>query len=465
MKNFFASIAIICTLLIFLTAACNKSSNLGADLFAGENANLKFTDSLSLNVISATTDSALMYTQYVSSYSYLPIGKMNDPVFGTTESQIFMQFLPTTTAPYFGSDATNIRELITVDSSFLVFGYAGDKYYGDTLQSQKWSVYCMTDDMGTADIYSNKSFGTKPSAVGSLTFTPKPYTYHKIDTLNTITNVRDSLRSEAPQIKIPIDTTFAHNLMRLDSSTYSTTANWIAAFKGLNIRAEKATNCMLSVDVSNLSTSTTGFYVYYRVKGDTTNRIFTYSTSQLRVANIKSNIKSSLIASQLNNSKGTNKFLYAQGLVGPTIKIEVPFLQNWKGANKIAINKAELVFTVNLQNNSSDIFPPIPQMIAHKPTGALTSDFNDNASLASSLSPYYYSKGYTEYDTLPNGTVRAVLYRVNLSHHLQRMLDGLEGTAIYFSPDPKAVRLSRSVIYGLKDSLNKPKLNITFTKL
>ena len=462
MKNFLAACVIVSTLLICLIS-CNKSSTLGADLFAGENANLKFTDTLSFNAISATSDSALMYTQYISSYSYLPIGKMNDPQFGLTESQLFMQFLPTSTAPYFAYDTLN-KNLITVDSSFLVFGYAGDRYYGDTTQLQKFSVYCMTEDMGTNDIYSSKQFATKSQSVGSLTFSPKPTTYIKVDTLNTTTNVRDSLKSIAPQIKIPIDTTFAHNLMRIDSASYSTAANWIAKFQGLNIRAENTTNCMLSVDVANLSTSLTGLTVYYRINGDTTHRTFTYATNQLRVANIKTNVgTTSPIASKLNSTKTVDKFLYVQGLVGPTIKMEIPFLQNWKGANKIAINKAEIVFTVNTSDTS--IFKLIPQLIAHKPTGALTSDFNDNASLASSFAPYYYSKGYTEFDTTAAGIVKAVKYHVNVSHHLQRMLDGLEGTAIYFSPDPKPVRLSRTVLYGLKDTLNRPKLNITFTKL
>ncbi len=463
MKNFFASIAIVCTLLICLTA-CNKSSNLGADLFAGESANLQFTDTLSFNAISATTDSALMYTQFVASYLYLPLGKMNDPVFGLTESQLFMQFLQTTTLPYFGSDTLN-RNLITVDSAYLIFGYAGDKFYGDTTQAQKLSVYCMTEDMGTNDIYSSRSFATKSQSVGSLTFFPQPNVYTKIDTLNSTTNLRDSTGVILPKIKIPIDTVFAHNLLRLDSTTYSTTANFAAAFKGLNIRAENTTQCMLSVDVTNASTSLTGLYVYYRISGDTTKRTFTFASSALRVANIKTNVATgSPIASKLNNTKTTDKSLYVQGLVGPTVKIEIPALQTWKGTNKIAINKAELVFTVDKTMDISTIFTPIQQMIAHKPTGAITSDFTDNSALGSSTYPYYYSKGYLEMDTLKSGAI-VFQYHVNLSHHLQRMLDGLEGTAIYFSPDPKAVRLSRSVLYGLKDSLYKPKLNVTFTKL
>jgi hypothetical protein len=70
--------------------------------------------------------------------------------------------------------------------------------------------------------------------------------------------------------------------------------------------------------------------------------------------------------------------------------------------------------------------------------------------------------------TVRNETVNGVTvkkYYLNLSSHLQLMLNGKQGTVLYLTPHLKEQKGSRVVLYGSKHSKYRAKLNITYTKL
>ena len=91
MKNFL--LAFTAFALLLTSISCNESSLLGADLFSSDKLNLQFTDTLTLNALTETTDSVLVYAPSPYYYDSLPCGKVNDPAFGLTEASIYSQFL------------------------------------------------------------------------------------------------------------------------------------------------------------------------------------------------------------------------------------------------------------------------------------------------------------------------------------------------------------------------------------
>ena len=108
------------------------------------------------------------------------------------------------------------------------------------------------------------------------------------------------------------------------------------------------------------------------------------------------------------------------------------------------------------------MWSPIQQLLARKSNAAFIADFSDNASLSLSSQPYFYSGGYlVNSDT----TLNVYKQKINLTHQLQRMIDGVDGPTLYITPNQKQIIAARSIFYGTKDAKRKPKLSITYTVL
>ena len=94
MKNFF--IASVCLMGLLIVGACNKSSQLGADLFDSSKLDLKFSDNLiTMTAETENPDSVValnLSSVNPTTLSLLPLGKMYDPVFGVTDARIFANF-------------------------------------------------------------------------------------------------------------------------------------------------------------------------------------------------------------------------------------------------------------------------------------------------------------------------------------------------------------------------------------
>ena len=139
MKNIV--IASVSLLVLLIVGACNKSSQLGANLFDGNNLNLSFTDTTTVVAQTENPDPVLAVSvignQVLTNFTKLPLGKMLDPVFGLTEARIYANLgYPNATAPALDGAATYI-----LDSVMFVLSYNGADAYGDTTQKQSISLY------------------------------------------------------------------------------------------------------------------------------------------------------------------------------------------------------------------------------------------------------------------------------------------------------------------------------------
>ncbi len=465
MKNIVVASVISFVLIAF--ASCTKSSELGLNIFATDQINALFTDTLSISAVNESSDSILMYNYGNSPFDSLLVGKINDSLFGLQQSQIFFKPL-SLNVPNLGA--------AVFDSVVMVLGYSVANNYGDTTDLQNFEVYRLTEDMANTDIiYSNKKFAQESSPIGSINFVPSPNT-------TTISYPRDTASASGfdtvytkPQLRIRLDKlnpSFVNILKGLDTaalgSSVSLDSTLANQMNGFTVCAKRTSKCMLSLNLSNSASTATnagaGIYIFYKFPGDTTRYSYQLQTGSIspRSTYFTSDIKKSFAGKYLNSTTTSGDYLVLQGMAGPNIKFEFPSLIKWKNNQKIAINKAELEFTLNTTNTQNYLYSPIQQLLCRKPNASFIADFTDNSSLSLSAQPYYYSGGsLINSDTVTN----VYKQKINLTHQLQRIVDGVDGPTLYITPNQKQIVAARSIFYGTKDAKRRPKLSVTYTVL
>jgi hypothetical protein len=480
MKNIWKAFLGLAVCLI-VAASCNKSSLLGSELFENDKLNLKFTDTLSINALNDAPTPVLMHVKGITGYDNLPIGNMPDAYFGSLQSSIYAQFgLQNVAAPTFPS-----LDTAKIDSVRFIMPYNAGGTYGDTTVTQKLVVYRLTEQILGDSIYSNKVFANATTALGSLSFKPTPNTTSQRIWQALPGATKTDTFTDIPHISIPLDINFGREIMRLSTSTLTDTAfqTWL---KGIVVKAETPANCMLNFNMSPSAgtvpagqvSRVAGIYVYYRKNAtDTARQVYTFYTSgQPRYANYKNDFQNGRVKDFVNNPKRADSLIFLQSLGGSVARLEFPYLKNM---GNIAINKAELEFTINEDADTKTI-PALEQLILLTSAAKITDGNIVNLSGALSLIPTNSraigdvgQSGYSvlTFNTIPdfggypfteNGVRK---YRMNITQQLQKMLNGTEGTQLYLVPHFQYTRAGRVVLYGTKHSKYKAKVNLIFTKI
>ena len=450
MKNILIAFSAFALLLTSLS--CNDSSLLGADLFEGEKLNLTFTDTLTINAVSETVDSVLLYSTAPYYYDSVPFGRMNDPIFGLTESRIYSKLVFDTS-----SLSTIDYATVTIDSAFLDLVYSPSRFYGEesALQTtqQTVGIYRLTEDLPSENIYSNhKFFAVESTPIVKYNFFPKPNTLLQI--------FKDDTTKYAARVRVPVAASFAKPF--LDINNIRNGAAW---FKGLEIRPEVTTNTFLNFNMGLGKTHPTGIRVYYKTSlTDTSSKVYVLPVSTQHFANFQHGYKTAPIKDFVNNQAKGNEQIFLQGMAGSNVKIEFPYL---KSLGKVAINKAELELTV-VKDSKTDIFPAIDQLVLRtaqfSPVQDLSFDSNYGDGVSTRpLEKLTTSGGFVRTETVNGETIQK--YYFNLSGHLQQMLEGKRGSTLYITPHFKEEKSSRVVLYGPKSSKYRAKLNVHYTKI
>jgi hypothetical protein len=140
---FLAGIACI----LFFTWGCNKidSTALGPDLIPTVDNVVTFADTL---LIDAAREQLIDTTRLSRSEIHVLGNINNDPLFGKTKADIFVQLKPPFFPYYFGQSKDTINPALNpkthFDSVFLCLSYTG--FYGDTTKPQHISVYQLDEN-------------------------------------------------------------------------------------------------------------------------------------------------------------------------------------------------------------------------------------------------------------------------------------------------------------------------------
>jgi hypothetical protein len=437
------------TAIIFLGWSCTKidTTNIGSDLIpAVDNVNT-FADTLSVNatqgVFADTTTSNLFN-------DFLLGGISNDPLFGTTKADIYVQLKPAFFPFRFGNTGDTLNGFgAGLDSVVLCVAYKGS--WGDTNALQNLEVYQINDfnfsDSGQIDISStqstinNRRISYKPTIFPTLLGSKLLDIRRLKDTLS-IGGSQLSVNKEKVinQIRIKLSTAYANALFTTDSSSTGPFANdslFRRIFHGLAIKTTGAGNALMYTSLNNVNTR---LEVHFRKRNG--GKVDTTSTS-FRLATIGS--KTYKFSATANNvERGRSGYpvltpatseLYLQTTPGTYANLTIPGISAY---NNRIIHRAELIiqqvphikfydttfdapdylYLDLVDTSSTPNWKPIYYDL--NPGAFYNPDLNGIGKLPSSIDYGYYGGFRRNKVDIFGETIN--YYNFNISRHLQRIV-------------------------------------------
>ena len=359
----------IATLAIFSFCnwSCTKidSTVLGADLIPAVDNVLTFADTL---FIDASREQNVDTTRISRSETHVLGNINNDPVFGKTKANIFLQLKPSFFPFYFGASKDTINPVkypsTHFDSVFLCLSYTG--FYGDTTKPQRLRVYRLDENTTNfADTVSHM-----------LSFLPdKPYLANLLGEgvinqpdLKNYTFLKTSKKdSVTRQIRIKLSNTFLASLVSGDSTGagpnnfYYNDSTFKNKFKGFAITAQGGSDAN-GLFYINLKDAATRLEVHYVAQNN--NKLDTAFSSFPLSTGVLASVTASANANSIVRDTSSAEFpgapdpaaLYIQSAPGSAISLSIPALSNL--SNRI-VHRAEIILEqVPGSANDNVLTPP-----------------------------------------------------------------------------------------------------------
>ncbi|MBL7831525.1 MAG: DUF4270 family protein, partial [Saprospiraceae bacterium] len=168
-----------------------------------------------------------------------------------------------------------------------------------------------------------------------------------------------------------------------------------------------------------------------------------------------------IVNNYLNSGNKSDSLAFLQGMAGTIVKLQMPNIKSLDG--KI-VNKAELEFYVREFDNDDPAFKPVSNiLLAEKNSSGKYVSISDVIIAVSNgaeagLNKYF---GGTVVEESVNG-VKLLKYKMNVSAHLQKMIQGKSDDSIYLTVYRRPESANRVALYGT-GSIRPPKLKITYT--
>lgn len=432
-SRFFNAIAAF-VLLVAIIVSCTKfdTTTLGTDLLpVVDNVNT-FADTLEV----VSTQGADMDTVSVKRDVFHALGHIDDdPIFGKTTGNIYVQLKPTFYPYFFGN--SRLDTLVAIDSIVVGLNYRGT--YGDTTVVQQIQLSEIVDNS-----FRDSSFKSRPTTyapvlgavLGSTSITPKGL-YNKV----ILRGGKDSVTS---QIRIKItDAAFINKVFTRDSTpnpaknAFYNDSAFRRDFNGLAITSSGTSgNGLMYI---SLTDARTRMEIYYR---KTNSGVKDTSVANFLVAGTSGALFPSANANQIIRDRSmapaslpSTDFNYIQASPGDAIKVTIPALNTFKQTNRI-IHRAYLQINQVPQNPLVDaIFPAASfAYLDLKDTGTtkfkpLYFDLNPNSVYSPDQSTAFFPSFINqEYfgGAFKTKTVDSIgsytSYELNMSRYIQRMV-------------------------------------------
>lgn len=429
-KIHFFTLIIFCTTVLF---SCKKQEmNIGKDGLDSD----AFLDSQAIDTFSLESYMSVEDSLVSDNLPTALLGSYNDPVFGKVESEMYIQFLPSGLSPDFGD-----LSAIKIDSFVLGMEYKG--YYGN-LDPQNFEVHQMLEDIYNDSTYysfqTKLVSGTSLMAAGKNILTPDPITPIKIGDVEV-----------ESQLRLYLDTNFARAMINEtvnNPSNFLTNENFLAYFKGLNIKVNNPAQAsgegaMLYFNLNDPLSKLTLYYTQAGVAKEFDLLIDSDCADFNHITMTNSAKVQALID---NPSLGQNEF-YTQANQSRAV---VKFTTIDKIPKNAIIQYAKLELPVSFYNY--DAFFPCPTLSVSTKISAtddqlylLTDDKNKQV--------------LAEYNNFDKN------YEIDVRKYIQDIVNGtIENEGIYLS-STKMVTSTERVVFNGVNSNNKeqPKLKIIYT--
>jgi hypothetical protein len=414
--------------LVITASSCKKERNpVGSDALPQDLLmNSKGIDTFSLITYSELEDSVVsMDAQFNLLGSYV------DPEVGQVEAGFYTQLSLSGFSPDFG----NLNEL-SIDSCVLAFEYGG--YYG-SLSEQLFEVYEIADDLSRDSTYYNySSVQTEfeqlvPTLNNEGSITPNPLVRSVVgeDTLN-------------PQLRIPLDTVFARDLLELASNSTDDEA-FLDEMKGLYIKVNNTSQSIGDGGILYLSSTSAAskMTVYYTINGEQEEFDFLIVNNAIDFNKVSFDYSNTNVEQLIADSTFGQNTYYAQSF-SMRGKIDIPSLGNLP--KDVIVHEATLELPISYYTGG-DFYP--------------SSEITVSSRLFDGDDTKYIIDGNVSFNQSSKS------YRINLRRYVQNLLnDEIQNNGLFVAPALFNSTAER-ILFNGPTSLNKkqPKLTIVYTKL
>jgi len=426
------------SLLVILLSAvmifgCTKPEDIGQEIVAlpGEELDVSFTDTVTVVSYSYLHDSLAS-----SGLSKHFLGSVFDPIFGTTAASIYTQVRLSNNDLDFGTNAV-------CDSIVFGFDYAG--FYGDTAATQHLKIYQLDESLSIDSLYySNKEHSIIQPALfeGDIIF-----------------NFKDSIAVTGgklkPHLRIKLDNSLGEDIVsKSGQSELSNNEEFLKYIKGFYITADQINNGggMAMIDLMSGYSRIT---LYYHNDEDTTFEYFVINENCSRYSYLNHfdyqgsdpDFYNQVVLK--NTSLGMQTF-YMQPTAGVRTYIDFPYLKNLIKDNQVAVQKAELILSIDGGSDTANYTPPLTLTLAG------ISDEGVSMKLTDFLEGPSFFGGVYDRDNNQ--------YIFNLTRTIQEvLLDKSEWNGYRLIVNGEAVSANRAIFNGNSVNTNKTRLRIYFT--
>jgi hypothetical protein len=331
----------------FVSWSCTKidTTKVGEDLIPAVDNVHTFADTLS---VIATQGILSPDTTRISIGDLHALGSItNDPLFGKTDANVYLELKPGFFPYYFGNSVDSIGQPYApagtgYDSVVLCLSYQG--FYGDSTRPQHLKVFEMsnaeTNFVPDSSYQTNYQPAIAPSNIlGEATITPadlKNYTF--------LDNKKDSVNY---QIRIPLNASFLSKILaNSDSSAnkpFNSDSLFKTVFRGFAIQSNGGSDNNGLFYVS-LTDANTRLEVHYRRK----NKVpIDTAHSSWGVISLSTGVSNSATANYINRNRTGSQYenpasneLFIQATPGTYANLVIPGLDTFKNS---IIHRAELV--------------------------------------------------------------------------------------------------------------------------
>ncbi|MEO1259104.1 MAG: DUF4270 family protein [Bacteroidota bacterium] len=428
---------------LIIQSACNDPTVIGSELLAGDQLDIDFTDTLTIRAYNVAEDSIRTFNpQSLSVNSQIfPLGVYEDPIFGTTGSEVYIQPTQNFSLPSFNEPNAEL------DSVIMVLPYDARSSYGFLEEEFTFEVYQLKDPFPTDTLYSNMDYEVD-RLIGTYAYLPMVN-----DSVEIFSPRLDADIVLPPQIRIPLNiNNFDKDLFAIDSLGVDEFEELI---KGICFRPTSVNKGMPSF---NFRSGITGITVYYHEDTNFFEYLFPIFPDNVVTAKYTHDYSTSAIDIEGQyigeNAPTTDSLLFVQGMSGINFVIEVPYSENL--SDKI-LNKAEIIFPIQeLPEDDPLTYLPVDQIIVSEILDDGNLDLIDDVKFTINLGD--------EFSELFGGDQEADnTYRVNVTTHLQDMSRGLVTEQMMVTLFLKSGQASRGIFRGPGHSVDPAKLRLTFT--
>ncbi len=335
--------------LMILFASCDEKTYLNSDSIPQvDGINVFFADSFRIFSSNYQEDSI-----ETSSYFFLGLGNCADyPYTGSVKMDLYTQF--SLIAEQFNFSGENVE----IDSVVLVMPY-GDVYIDSTdpNSTQNLHVYRLTDTLGYGVDYYDYSSIAKENT--PLNADPN----QEFDFRDYRDSVEVNGKKQSPQIRIKLNSAFTNEFNQLDSTTLSSSTNFINWLPGICVQSVSPnSNSLAYINSSNCQ-----LQVFYKSSlGDSLIAYFPYNPSyNNHFTHIEKLIDPGVQATLDAPNPDGEEWTYMSFAPGITTRVNIPYIEFLED---YIVNDAVLEFTAE----NTTLFPMVSYLFPYK----VTSDTN-----------------------------------------------------------------------------------------